>query len=123
MSIATQTQQPTAETQPAVALVVNMSYEEWLEMATRLSSLAYEIEDLKDNIETLKVADPNETAADAEKRMVDVKEAEELLAKLEAEYEGVVEIYDKTTVLDDPDAQDYDEEGEQFDFGDSAADW
>lgn len=119
MSTATQTQ----PTEALEALEVNMTYDEWLEMATRLSNLAYEIEDLKDDIETLKVADPNETAADAEKRLADVKEAEELLAKLEAEYEGVVETYDKTAVPDDPDAQDCDEEREQFDFGESAADW
>jgi hypothetical protein len=113
------------QTQPIEApeaLQVNMTYEEWLEMATRLSSLAYEIEDLKDTIETLKVPDPNETPADTETRLADVKEAEELLAKLEAEYEGVVETYDNTAVPEDPDA-DNDDEGEQFDFGDSAADW
>jgi hypothetical protein len=118
---ATQTQPTEApETQPAPeALQVNMTYEEWLEMATRLSALVYEIDDLKDIIETLKVPDPNETSADTEKRLADVKEAEGRLANLEAEYEVVVETYDNTDV---PDADD-DEEGEQFDFGDSAADW
>lgn len=104
------------------ALQVNMTYEEWLDMAWRLSSLAYEIEDLKDSIETLKVVDPNETAADAEKRMADVKKSEALLADLEAEYESVAETYDKTPPPADPDAEEEDE-CDQFDFGDSAADW
>lgn len=110
------------ENQPQEALQVNITYEEWVEMAANLSSLAYEIEDLKETIETLKVPDPNETAADAEKRLADLKEAEEHLAGLEKQYDEVLDNFNTVEQPDDPDADDYDE-GCQFDFGESAADW
>ena len=109
-----------AESNTQEALQVNMTYDEWLEMASRLSGLAYEIDELKETIAQLKAPDPNETAADAEKRLADVKEAEERLVALEAEYEEATVTYLQAEV---PPNEDEGDQGEQFDFGESAADW
>lgn len=110
------------ETPPPQALVVEMSYEEFMDLSFQLSSLAYGMEDLQKVIEELKKPVEGEGDEGVAQRKSQLERSEEDLKEMESQYELISAKMENAQVAQDPDA-DYEEEREQFDFGDSAADW
>jgi hypothetical protein len=110
----------TAAGPPQEALVIEMSYEEWVDLSCQLSSLAYEMEDLQKVIEELKKTVEGESDEDVANRKSLLERHEEEMKEKEALYAEVLAKLEEAEVAEDPD---YEEEREQFDFGDSAADW
>jgi hypothetical protein len=123
-TMSTATEQAPMETAaaPQEALVVEMSYEEFMDLSCQLSSLAYEMEDLQKVIEELKKPVEGESDEDVANRKSLLERSEVDLKEMEAQYDLISAKMDQAEVAND--SEDFcDDEGGQFDFGESAADW